>query len=131
MGLRLMGRLSWDLSSLGEDGELVEVLVLLPALALSLLGELNSGSGLCSGLFFSFFSSTEHTVVSSSVSDTSLSTKGFSVSGCPASPGLSATPPVSPAPPVSCRPLSAPPGHTTRMYAEGCSLRPGQKPSGG
>ena len=66
----LIGKLSWDLSNLGDDegdslclrGEL---------LCLILLGELKHSGLLISGLM------TEHTVVSSSVSDISLSTNGL------------------------------------------------------
>ena len=84
------------------------VVVLLLMLALNLLGELNMGSGLDSRLspiLRDFFSNTEHTVVSSSVSETSLSIKGLSPTKLSSFlsliSGLSATPPVRPAPPAA------------------------------
>ena len=84
------------------------VVVLLLILALNLFGELNIGSGLDSSLsptFRDFFSKTEHTVVSSSVSEMSLSIKGLSPtklsSFLSTISGLSATPPVRPAPPAA------------------------------
>ena len=71
-----MGSRSWDLSGLGEEGELLEVAGL-PVLPLhrALLGDLWSGRGLGPDWRLCSVSSSEQTVVSSSVSDTSLSTR--------------------------------------------------------
>ena len=73
-----MGSLSCDLSGLREEGDLLEVLVAgLPVLPLhrALLGDLWSGRGLGPDWRLCSVSSSEQTVVSSSVSDTSLSTR--------------------------------------------------------